>query len=161
MDFFMISTWFGSLYFLLPLTVLLCFMLSWHGNKAQALLIGLSFLITIVSVHVAKILIRRPRPLVTELLVEMPSDWSFQSAHTAQATAFFLSCTFVAFRMLPPLWAAMCAFVSLLFVSIVGYSRIYLKVHYVSDVLAGFLWAVIVVIAVRHIVFTLPLIRNG
>ena len=161
MDFFVISTWFGSLYLLLPLTVLLCFMLAWHGNKGQAFLVSLSLLSTIISVHLAKLLFRRPRPSATELLVKMPSDWSFPSAHTAQATAFFLSCTFVAFRMLPPLWAAMCAFASMLLVSTVGYSRVYLKVHYVSDVLAGFLLAVLIVVAVRHAISILPCFRNG
>lgn len=161
MDFFVISTWFGSLYLLLPLTVLLCFMLIWQGNKEQAFLVIFSLLSTIVSVHLTKLLFRRPRPSATELIVTMPSDWSFPSAHTAQATAFFLSCTFVACRMLPPLWAAMFAFASLLLVSTVGYSRIYLKVHYVSDVLAGALLAVLVVVAVRHAISILPYLRNG
>lgn len=161
MDFFVISTWFGSLYLLLPLTVLLCFMLALHGNKEQVFLVSLSLLSTIITVHLAKLLFRRPRPFAAELLVEMPSDWSFPSAHTAQATAFFLSCTFVAFRMLPPLWAAMCAFASLLLVSTVGYSRVYLKVHYVSDVLAGFLLAVLIVLAVRHAISIIPWLRNG
>jgi len=159
--YFVISTWLGSLYLLLPVTVLLCLMLAWHGNKGQAFLVSLSLLSTIVFAHLAKLLFRRPRPSATELLVSMPSDWSFPSAHTAQATAFFLSCTFVAFRMLPPLWAAICAFASLLLVSSVGYSRIYLKVHYVSDVLAGVLLAVLVVVAVRYAVSILPCLRNG
>ena len=37
---------------------------------------------------------------------------------------FVADVALVAYRMLPQLWAAMCAFASLLLVSTVGYSRI-------------------------------------
>ena len=92
-SFFTTITWLGSLYLLLPLSVPLCFLLLWSGKSGQAMLISLSLLINIISVHVAKLMFRRPRPSTAELLVAMPSDWSFPSAHTAQATAFFLSVT--------------------------------------------------------------------
>ncbi len=86
----------------------------------------------------------------------MPSDWSFPSAHTAQATAFFLSVSLIAFQVLPPVWATIFAILSLLFVGIVGYSRIYLQVHYVSDVLAGMVLAALIVSAVRLIISLMP-----
>jgi undecaprenyl-diphosphatase len=157
MDFFFTTiTWLGSLYLLLPISVLLCFLLFWSGKSGQAMLISLSLLITIISVHLAKLMFRRPRPATTELLVAMPSDWSFPSAHTAQATAFFLSVTIVAFQVLPPIWARLFALLSLLFVGIVGYSRIYLQVHYVSDVFAGMVLATLIVSMVRFIIPLLP-----
>lgn len=90
----------------------------------------------------------------------MPSDWSFPSAHTAQATAFFLSVTLVAFQVLPPVWATLFALLSLLLACLVGYSRIYLQVHYVSDVLAGMVLAAIIVFAVRFIIPLLPFIQD-
>ena len=161
MDFFYTTaTWLGSLYLLLPLSVLLCFLLIWSGKSGQAVLISLSFFITIISVHVTKLIFRRPRPSATELLVAMPSDWSFPSAHTAQATAFFLSVTIVAFQVLPPIGASLFALLSLLFVGIVGYSRIYLQVHYVSDVVAGMVLAILIVSMVRFIITLLPWLRG-
>jgi undecaprenyl-diphosphatase len=159
-SFFTTTTWLGSLYLLLPLSVLLSLLLLWFGKSGQAVLISFSLLITIISVHVAKLMFRRPRPSTTELLVAMPSDWSFPSAHTAQATAFFLSVTLVAFQVLPPIWASLFALLSLLFIGIVGYSRIYLQVHYVSDVLAGMVLAALIVSAVRFIVPLLPWLRG-
>jgi len=159
-SFFTTTTWLGSLYLLLPLSVLLSLLLLWFGKSGQAVLISSSLLITIISVHVAKLIFRRPRPSTTELLVAMPSDWSFPSAHTAQATAFFLSVTLVAFQVLPPIWASLFALLSLLFIGIVGYSRIYLQVHYVSDVLAGMVLAALIVSAVRFIVPLLPWLRG-
>jgi len=154
--FFVTITWLGSLYLLLPLAALLCLLLLRSGKSEQAMLIGCSLLITIISVHAVKLMFRRPRPPTTELLVAMPSDWSFPSAHTAQATAFFLSVTFVAFQVLQPFWAILFALLSLLLVFIVGYSRIYLQVHYVFDVLAGMVLAALIVSAVRFIIPLLP-----
>jgi undecaprenyl-diphosphatase len=159
-SFFMTTTWLGSLYLLLPLCVLLCLLLLWSGKPGQAIFISFSLLITIMIVHVAKLMFRRPRPSTTELLVVMPSDWSFPSAHTAQATAFFLSVTFVAFQVLPPVWATLFALLSLLLVGIVGYSRIYLQVHYVSDVLAGVVIAALIVSALQLIIALLPWLKG-
>jgi undecaprenyl-diphosphatase len=143
--FFTTITWLGSLYLLLPLSLLLCFVLLWTGKSGHVILIVLNMSVTILSVHVAKLMFRRPRPSTTDLLVTMPSDWSFPSAHTAQATAFFMSVALIAFQVLPPVWANLFALLSLLLVGIVGYSRIYLQVHYVSDVLAGMFLAAFIV----------------
>ena len=154
--FFTTITWLGSLYLLLPLSVLLCFVLLWTGKSGHVILIVLNMSVTILSVHVAKLMFRRPRPSTTDLLVTMPSDWSFPSAHTAQATAFFMSAALIAFQVLPPDWANLFALLSLLLVGIVGYSRIYLQVHYVSDVLAGIFLAAFIVSVIYLIISVLP-----
>ena len=154
--FFTTITWLGSLYLLLPLSVLLCFVLLWTGKSGHVILIVLNMSVTILSVHVTKLMFRRPRPSTTDLLVAMPSDWSFPSAHTAQATAFFMSAALIAFRVLPPVWANLFALLSLLLVGIVGYSRIYLQVHYVSDVLAGMFLAAFIVSVIYLIILVLP-----
>jgi undecaprenyl-diphosphatase len=154
--FFTTITWLGSLYLLLPLSVLLCFLLLWAGKSGHVILIVLNMSVTIISVHVAKLMFRRPRPSTADLLVTMPSDWSFPSAHTAQATAFFMSVALIAFQTLPPAWANLVALLSLLLVGIVGYSRIYLQVHFVSDVLAGILLAAFIVSVTYLIAPILP-----
>jgi undecaprenyl-diphosphatase len=159
--FFVTITWLGSLYLLLPLSAVLCLLLLWFGKSEQAVLIGGSLVMTIISVHAVKLMFRRPRPPTTELLVAMPSDWSFPSAHTAQAAAFFLSVTIVAFQVLQPVWASHVALLSLLLVAIVGYSRIYLQVHYVFDVLAGMVLAALIVSAVRFIIPLLPWLQRN
>ncbi|MYL84572.1 phosphatase PAP2 family protein [Desulfovibrio aerotolerans] len=150
--FFTAITWIGSLYVLLPLSMLLCLLLVLDGKYAQSTFISLSLLLTVASVHVAKLLFRRPRPSSEGLIVAMPPDWSFPSAHTAQATSFFLSLTFVIFQFLPPTWATLFSVLNLFLVFCVGYSRIYLQVHYVSDVLAGFILAMIVVAGLYYVI---------
>jgi undecaprenyl-diphosphatase len=87
----------------------------------------------------------------------MPPDWSFPSAHTAQASAFFLVLAVIAIRRLPPRLSLPTALCSLLIVAGVGYSRIYLQVHYTSDVIGGLILAIIIVMLVRKLIPGLPL----
>ena len=148
-SFFTAITWFGSLYFILPSSAILALILLWAGRGREVLLMGMSLLATVIAAHVTKLIFRRPRPESIELLIPIPSDWSFPSAHTAQATAFFLVVAIIATRSLTPVWAGVCAVASALIVIGVGWSRVYLQVHYPSDVVAGCALAVIVVTAVH------------
>jgi membrane-associated phospholipid phosphatase len=137
------------LYVLLPSALIVAGFLIWAGESREILFLTLGFSTTAIAVHVAKLIFRRPRPDSLVHLVPMPADWSFPSGHTAQATAFFLAVTLIAFRILPPFWATLTALFSLLIVIGVGYSRIYLQVHYLSDVLAGVALAVFLVVVVN------------
>jgi undecaprenyl-diphosphatase len=65
------------------------------------------------------------RPLA---LVDLPDPFSFPSGHTAAATAVAASAT-LADPALAPLVVPLAA--------LIGYSRVRLRVHHVSDVLAG------------------------
>jgi len=82
-------------------------------------------------------LFARPRPDVQDLLVAMPADFSFPSAHTAQAAAFALACAIMAGRDVSTA-AGLLVWGSLsLTALLVGISRVYLQVHSISDVVAG------------------------
>ena len=84
-------------------------------------------------VHALKLAVARTRPGLFEPLVTMPIDPSFPSAHTMQACAFAVACLLQCrhpARLTGWLLAAA-------FVTLVGASRVYLQVHYPSDVLAG------------------------
>ena len=145
--FFSAITWFGSLYVLLPCFAVLLFILLRTGKIFEALLLGLTLPATVLAVHTAKAIFRRPRPNVPEILIPMPTDWSFPSGHTAQATAFFLVVALIAVRLLPPLWAGILAAAGILIIIGVGWSRVYLQVHYLSDVVAGWVLAILVIAA--------------
>ncbi|MBR3623602.1 MAG: phosphatase PAP2 family protein [Selenomonadaceae bacterium] len=85
--------------------------------------------------NLIKNLAMRPRPFleIEELmpLVTRPDSYSFPSMHTACAFAV----TLVALKMGEGKWR----YLLLTFAVIVSLSRIYVGVHYTSDVLAGFL----------------------
>jgi undecaprenyl-diphosphatase len=99
-----------------------------------------------------KVLVGRPRPAMP-FAVLAESGYSFPSGHAAGTAAVaLLSSWLLTHRTVRP-WAARVAIwtVSLLLVGAVGFSRIYLGVHYLSDVLAGWLlgavWAGTLVLA--------------
>jgi membrane-associated phospholipid phosphatase len=152
--FFLSVTWLGSLYVLSPAAVLL-WLVSRQMNFPGGHLPLLGLVATAITVHLLKLLVRRARPESLELLVPMPGDWSFPSAHSAQAAAFFLAMAFIAARTLSPPSAMLCACGCLAITLAVGCSRVYLRVHYPSDVLAGFLLAVILVTGL-HLLFLPP-----
>lgn len=84
-----------------------------------------------------KQIFQRPRPVVPEPLVHL-STYSFPSGHAVASTLFYAAvCALVLQRTQSRGWriAAVSGAVSM--VLLVGFSRVYLGAHYVSDVLAG------------------------
>jgi undecaprenyl-diphosphatase len=147
--FFKIVTWAGSGWVLFPLAAVIAGILWLRGRAADAVLVSGGLLGASVLAHGLKRLFARPRPDVSELLVAMPPDFSFPSAHTAQAVAFALACAVAASRdVATP--AGMLVWETLIITAaLVGISRVYLQVHYISDVVAGAMLGVAWVLALN------------
>jgi undecaprenyl-diphosphatase len=146
--FFRGVTWLGSLYVLVPLaavgtTVLLSFQKRW-----DALLLAFGFGGAVLLVHLAKALLARPRPDLLEPLIAMPTGGSFPSAHTAQIVAFAL-CAVLILRRSFPEWQSAAMAVAAILIAVVAISRVYLQVHYPSDVLGGIAFGVAWIALVR------------
>ena len=142
-DFFTIVTWAGSLFLLLPLSALLTGYLFVAGRNEAIWLLGWSFGGAVLVVHLLKVLIKRPRPELLSQLAAMPADFSFPSAHTAQITAFCL-CLMLIFGPNRVPWGGWTlGFAMAILTGCVAYSRLYLQVHYFTDVVAGILLSVI------------------
>jgi undecaprenyl-diphosphatase len=131
-------TWLGSLYVLAPLVVLLVAGLLYFQKRWEALVLVVGFGGAALWVHLAKALLARPRPALVEPGIALPTDGSFPSAHTTQIVAFAL-CVVLIVRRLWPEWQLAALAVAALLIVIVAVSRVYLQVHYPSDVLGGFL----------------------
>ena len=84
-----------------------------------------------------KELIHRPRPDFADLVLTL-STYSFPSGHAAAATLFYgFIATYVIVHIREWRWRVMVAIVAFFVVILVGVSRMYLRVHYLSDVLGG------------------------
>ena len=95
----------------------------------------------------------RDRPLHAHAFAEV-HGWSFPSGHAAGSVAVYGMLAYLACRAVPPLWRLPIAMMGLMIPLLVGYSRVVLQVHYVSDVLAGYLTAgawLIVCIGAAHV----------
>lgn len=134
--FFRGITWLGSLYVLAPLASLMAAGLLYLQKRWEAALLVVGLGGATLLVHAIKLLLARPRPAVAERLVALPWDSSFPSAHTMQIVAFTLGVAVVVRRLWPHWWAVAAVAAAALIV-LVGASRVYLQVHYPSDVLAG------------------------
>lgn len=151
--FFFYITWLGSIILLFPAGVSVIALFRKTLNLADMLLIIGGLLGASLLAHLLKILFARPRPtVVTDMMVNMPPDFSFPSAHTAQAASFFVALGLLAGRDLPMKTGVAVWLCSGLLISLVGLSRIYLKVHYISDVVAGAILGVLWVLILNWLI---------
>lgn len=133
-------TWAGSLYVLAPLGVAVVVGLLRRGHRREGLLLAASLAGAALVSTILKAAIARPRPQVAPALIPMPADWAFPSGHTIQAAAFSLALVLIARRLHWRPWQALAAALALL-VALVATSRLYLQVHYPTDVAAGLVLA--------------------
>lgn len=126
---------FGGAMFLILLTILLFIFIK---NKKIGLSISINlFVITILN-QILKYILQRPRP--TEFRIIEETGYSFPSGHSMVSMAFYGYIIYLIYRYVKNKYVkwSLIVFLSILICSI-GVSRIYLGVHYTSDVLGGFL----------------------
>lgn len=87
---------------------------------------------------VLKALIRRPRPMLANP-IDLEASWSFPSGQALMAVITYgLLAYLLIVRLRQWRWQVALALASLFLVVLIGFSRLYLGVHYLSDVLAGY-----------------------
>ena len=126
---------FGGAIFLITLTVILVILIK---NKKIGLSIFSNLIIITVLNQLLKRILQRPRP--TEFRIIEETGYSFPSGHSMVSMAFYGYLIYLIYKYVENRyvkWISIVLF-SILICSI-GVSRIYLGVHYTSDVLGGFL----------------------
>jgi undecaprenyl-diphosphatase len=106
----------------------------WHGFMTLALSVAATELV----VHAVKVLVERPRPPEEEALTQA-AGFSFPSGHAATAVAVYAVLALVVGRRCCDRTRVILAVVGALIVLGIGASRVYLGVHYPTDVIAGWL----------------------
>jgi membrane protein DedA with SNARE-associated domain/membrane-associated phospholipid phosphatase len=124
----------GSLTAVLIGIVLTIVVLLMRRRVIESVSLASGMLLTFIAVHVAKGAVDRPRP--SDALVST-DGMSYPSGHAAYAFAW-VAIAVVLTRTLPGLARTTLAIVAAIVVAVVvGLTRIYLRAHYLSDVLGG------------------------
>ena len=126
---------FGGAIFLITLTVILVILIK---NKKIGLSIFSNLVIITVLNQLLKRILQRPRP--TEFRIIEETGYSFPSGHSMVSMAFYGYLIYLIYKYVKNKYVKwiLIVLLSCLIVGI-GTSRIYLGVHYTSDVLGGFL----------------------
>lgn len=126
---------FGGAIFLIGLTVILFFAIK---NKKIGLSIFSNLVIVTVLNQLLKYILQRPRP--TEYRIINESGYSFPSGHSMVSIAFYGYLIYLIYKYAKNKYVKWTSIILLsILIGLIGLSRIYLGVHYTSDVLAGFL----------------------
>jgi len=147
--FFAAITWLGSLWVLLPLAVMIAWRENGRSSLPASIFVPMSLLVAAGLAHIAKIIVERPRPDLFPATVSLPVDWSFPSAHAMQVTAFALA---VLLQSRSEYFVAKAVGATVI-ILLVGVSRVYLQVHFPTDVVFGIVAAIGCVLAVRKLIF--------
>ncbi len=127
----------GGFTFLTIATIVAVLLFSFHGKRRQAWILAGTVLAAQISSEVLKTFYDRPRPSLVPHHSYVYTQ-SFPSGHSALSAAVFLTlATLIASVEKRPSSKILIYVLALVATVGVGFSRVYLGVHWPSDVLAG------------------------
>ena len=129
---------FGGAIFLIGIAVLLFVVIK--NKKIGITIISNLFIITILN-QLLKRILQRPRPEAFRIINE--SGYSFPSGHSMVSMAFYGYLIYLIYKYVKNKYIKWGSIILLgALICSIGVSRIYLGVHYTSDVLGGFLLSI-------------------
>lgn len=144
---------FGGVIGLIIIAIIISSILIIKKHKLMGFLIWLNLAISGGLNQILKRLVQRPRPTEYRLIEE--SGYSFPSGHSMVSAAFYGFFIYLIFKNVKNKhikWISITA-LSMLII-LIGISRIYLGVHYTSDVMAGF------VISISYLVIFTSIVND-
>ena len=119
-------------------------------NKKVGLCVASNLVITTLLNQLLKYIIQRPRPDGYRLIAE--SGYSFPSGHSMVSMAFYGLIIYLIWKMVKnkKIKYISCGILGLL-IPMIGFSRIYLGVHYASDVIGGFAISIVYLLLFTNI----------
>ncbi|HEO4530786.1 TPA: phosphatase PAP2 family protein [Streptococcus agalactiae] len=119
------------------MSVTFCYLKKWYP---QARFIAVNAIISGICILSLKLIFQRVRPTLTHLV--FAGGYSFPSGHSMGTFMIFGSIIILLQYYMPKsIWKLLCQGILGLLIFLIGLSRIYLGVHFPTDVLAGFILA--------------------
>ena len=125
----------GGAIFLVSVSIILLIVIK---NKKTGILIWVNLVNVTLLNQILKHIVQRPRPTKFRIIDER--GYSFPSGHSMVSTAFYGFLIYLIYKNVKNKYIKWSSITVLsILIILIGTSRIYLGVHYTSDVLAGFL----------------------
>jgi len=132
----LLITHLGGSYVLIPATIITIFLII-RKHQEEAFLFSIILIMGLILNTSLKSILHRPRPDITPLINE--TSYSFPSGHAMNSFVFYTTVSFYSFRFTrKKKLSIFISFASLLMILLIGFSRVYLGVHYPTDILAGY-----------------------
>ncbi|MDV6377299.1 phosphatase PAP2 family protein [Sporosarcina sp. GW1-11] len=136
----------GSTTIVALLTVFTLAFLLWKKNRAQAILLVSVLAGTGILNQVLKFIFKRERPTFHRLIDI--GGYSFPSGHTMMAFSLYTILAYIVWRNLRFTWSRVVVVVlAAVMIAMIALSRIYLGVHFPSDIVGGVLASMVWLIA--------------
>jgi undecaprenyl-diphosphatase len=140
--------------YMIAIAIIIVIFFVWKKHKREALTFTIILIMGAIINLSLKQLIHRPRPVIAPLIVESSS--SFPSGHAMNAAVFYLSVSFYFYHFTrKKKLSSAVTVVSIILILLIGFSRIYLGVHYPSDVVAGYVvgtwWLVLAILISKSV----------
>lgn len=146
----------GSATILILICIILYLLLK---DKKMALIIMLNLAIVYLLNVIIKMIIARPRPDILRLVYE--TGYSFPSGHAMVATGFYGFLIYIANKKIKNKALRRCITILLtLLIFLIGISRIYLGVHYATDIIGAFMIGIIYLVIFINILKKNSIIVN-
>lgn len=146
--FFKFITFFANEYAILLVTII-CFIL--FKNKKYAITVFITALCTVFLNYILKITFMRDRPF--DLMIIDEKGYSFPSGHAMVSIGFYGYILYLVWQTKADIKYKKVITISLcILIILIGMSRIYLGVHYPSDIIGGYSVAIVYLILYIEII---------
>lgn len=148
--FFKAVTILGSWEIVGVISIIVGIIFLWRKNNRAAIVLWLTLFLNESIVYLLKNTVDRLRPL-NALIVE--TDYSFPSGHSAIAVAFYGFLTFILLQKCKNRGQKIVIVtLAILLIFLIGISRLYLGVHYATDIIGGYVvGGSVLIIAIRFL----------
>jgi len=153
------ASWIGQNTVLLSVLAATIALAIHHRRRVIAIVLAIDAAVVIVAYSLLKLMFSRERPRLFDK-VALPTDYSFPSGHSMSAMGIYGVIAAALIAMYPAARRPVIAAAALL-IAAIGVSRIYLGVHWPSDVLGGWLGGIPPLVVSVHLIHRRRLVSAG